>query len=220
MQKVKCAAMLILTLLAMAGCAEPGAVPTIPPSTPTHAPSPTPSEAPVPGISAGIVEKLDLEDLAVGADCILVGTVEDIKSEWNRDRTVIYTYIKFSVENSIKGCLDQKEVTIRVPGGQVGDISMHVPTAPTFEAGEKTLVFLEVEDDGSLHVPGGFQGKFTIQDNVVLGPDVPLPDFVKEIQSILQETSLMPTPEKGRTEPLQEPGTQRLDRDVSGQGDN
>ena len=135
------------------------------------------------------MEKLGLEDLTLAADCILVGTVEDIKSEWNRDRTIIYTHVKFSVENSIKGCLDQIEVTIRVPGGIVGEIAMQASTAPTFENEEKVLLFLEAEED-TFRILGGFQGKLIIEDETVLGPGVSLSDFVEEIEQIINQSGL------------------------------
>jgi len=138
------------------------------------------------GISPGIVEKLGLEELATRADCILVATVEGIRSEWSRDQTTIYTYITATVEKTVKGCLDQTEITIRVPGGQVGNVAMVVSTAPEFEVGEKVLVFLEVQEDGSLGVLGGFQGKFTVEDDVVVGRGIALPDFIKAIQESIE----------------------------------
>ncbi len=202
MKEVKCPLTLILMVLAMVSCVAPKTVPaTIPSipertivatatlSTPTRTALPTPSKPMASGITGGLVEKLELEDLALGADCILVGTVENVRSEWDNDRTLIYTLIEFSIENTVKGCLNQAEVTIRVPGGQVGDESLEVSTAPTFEAGEKALVFLEMEDKGSLRVLGGFQGKVTVQNGTVLDPATSLRDFVEDIQSILGKSN-------------------------------
>ncbi len=130
------------------------------------------------------MEKLDVEDLTVRAQRILAGTVKGSQSHWNSERTAIYTDIAVSVEREIKGCSGQKEILVKVPGGIVGEIAMQASTAPTFENGERALLFLEREDE-AFRVLGGFQGKLTIQDETVLGPGASLSDFVEEIEQII-----------------------------------
>lgn len=131
-----------------------------------------------------MVEKLNIEDLATKAECILVGAAKGLQSHWDSQRTVIYTDVTVSVELAIKGCSNQREVLVRVPGGVVGGIAMQASSAPTFETGERVLLFLECEED-AFHVLGGFQGKLTIQNDTVLGLSVSLSDFVEEIKQIL-----------------------------------
>ena len=207
MVKLRGATMSILVLLAIVGCTsttmEPSPTTPLfdvtpmepPPTTPlpditpvvTPTPSSTSGETPVAKVSSGIVEKLSIEDLAVGAQCILVGTVEGRQSHWNSQRTAIYTDVAVSVERGIKGCSEQSEVLVRVPGGIVGEMAMEASTAPTFENGEQVLLFLEREED-AFRILGGFQGKLTIQDDTVLGPDFSLSSFVEEIERILNRS--------------------------------
>jgi hypothetical protein len=157
--------------------------PTLAPTTPTP-----PDEVPVVGSSSGsIVEKLSVEDLTLRAGWILVGTVVDLESEWNNKRTLICTYVTVAVEDHIKGAPDQMEVTVMVPGGQVGDVGVAVSGVTEFSKGEEVLLFLEGDEAGVFHVLGGFQGKLVIYGDKVFveGKEMPLTDLVNEIQKIL-----------------------------------
>jgi hypothetical protein len=156
---------------------------------PTQAPTPTLSEVPVVGSSSGgIVEKLSVESLTLGAAWILVGTVVDLESEWNNERTLIYTHVTVAVEDHIKGALEQTEVNVTVPGGQVGDVGVSVSGVPEFSKGEEVLLFLEENEAGEFHVLGGFQGKFVIYGDKIFveGKQMPFTDLVNEIQEILK----------------------------------
>ena len=160
-------------------------IPTLSPlSTPTSL-----SEVPVVGSSSGgIVEELSVEDLTLRAGWILVGTVVDLKSEWNNERTLIHTYVTVAVEDHIKGASEQMEVTVTVPGGQVGDVGVSVSGVPAFSKGEEVLLFLEGNEAGVFHVLGGFQGKFVIYGDKVFveGKQMPFTDLVNEIQEVLE----------------------------------
>lgn len=130
---------------------------------------------------------MSVEDLTLRAGRILVGTVVGLKSEWNNERTLIYTYVTVAVEDHIKGAPDQMEVTVMVPGGQVGDVGVSVSGVPEFSKGEKLMLFLEGDEAGVFHVLGGFQGKLVIYGDKVFveGKKMPLTDLVNEIQKIL-----------------------------------
>jgi hypothetical protein len=149
----------------MAGC-----------STGVEAPS-SPSQS-----SVGIVEKLTVEELTARADSILVGEVTDIvchqESEGN-----IYTQVTLAVEQTIKG--QKKEaVNLSVPGGELNGQTLWVEDAPSFQRGERVVVFLE-EREGIFTVVGGFQGKFTIDNNNTVSGNKPLTEFIDQIRDIL-----------------------------------
>jgi hypothetical protein len=131
-----------------------------------------------------MVEELSIEELTVRAECVVVGTVKDTQSHWDSQRTAIHTDVAVSVEHSFKGCSDQQEIVVRVPGGTVGEITVDVPTAPSFQNGERVVLFLEHEGD-ALSVLGGFQGKFSIEQDTVLGPGISLPEFLTGIEQTL-----------------------------------
>ena len=155
----------LLVLAGMAGCAlSPGA-----PNTPSQS-------------SQGLVEKLTLDDLALRADSVLVGEVTDI-TIYQEGEGNIYTLVTVSVEQTIKG-ESEGEVVIRVLGGEVNGQVLWVEDAPSFQSGERAVVFLE-EGEGILSVVGGFQGKFTIDENNMVSGNMLLTEFIDQIKDIL-----------------------------------
>ncbi len=88
-----------------------------------------------------LVIKLSLDQLAAGADSVVVGTVVELTSRWNADRSHIETLVTISVEERLKGAPGDVRVTITVPGGQVGEIREMVSDTPGFQVGERVAVF-------------------------------------------------------------------------------
>ncbi|MDD5094245.1 MAG: IPT/TIG domain-containing protein [Dehalococcoidia bacterium] len=93
---------------------------------------------------------MSLDELADGADSIVVGTVASSSSHWNTDHTSIYTEVVISVEDTLKGPAGKNTMTIIVPGGKVGDSWQWVEDTPVFEAGEKVGLFLKELNSGGL----------------------------------------------------------------------
>jgi len=58
-----------------------------------------------------------------------------------------------------------------------------VEDAPKFQLGESAIVFLE-KGDGIYRVIGGFQGKFIIDTNNMVG-NVPLQQFLEQITNAI-----------------------------------
>jgi hypothetical protein len=130
---------------------------------------------------AGIVEKLTVEELTARADSILVGEATDIACHQESEGN-IYTQVTLAVEQTVKG--ETKEaVNLRVPGGELNGQTSWVEDAPSFRMGERAVIFLE-EREGIFTVVGGFQGKFTIDNNMVSG-NTPLTEFIDQIRGIL-----------------------------------
>jgi len=134
-----------------------------------------------------LVQQMSVEELTFKSSKIITGTVTDVRSQWETEngRNLIFTYVILQVETDIKGT-GPKIITIKVPGGQVGDIAQWVSDTPQFVSGEKVLLFLQGEP---FEVVGGYQGKFIIQDNKVLGPNVTIYDLIYQIRKIIQQSS-------------------------------
>jgi len=132
--------------------------------------------------SGGLVEKLTIDELAVRADSILIGEVTD-STCYQEGEGNIYTQVTLSVEQTIKGETEE-EVVIRVAGGEVNGQVLWVEDAPSFQLGERVVVFLE-EDDGVFGVVGWFQGKFSIDKNNMVSGNTPLTEFIEQIRNIL-----------------------------------
>jgi len=129
-----------------------------------------------------LMVELKLEDLTKEADSILRGEVTDIRSEWNENKTRIYTYITLSVKERIKGASTGNVVTIRQLGGKVGRKSLSVSNSAIFEKGEEAVVFLKpemVQQAARLHrvgtrgvihkIVGKEQGKYNVARGGVAG---------------------------------------------------
>ena len=130
----------------------------------------------------GLIEKLTLDELTARAESILVAEVGEIAC-YKDDEGNIYTLVTLSIEQNIKG-ETQQEVVIRIPGGELNGQTLWVEDAPSFQLGERTVVFLE-ECEGTFSVVGGFQGKFTIDSSNMVDGDTPLSQFIDQIRDIL-----------------------------------
>lgn len=130
----------------------------------------------------GLVEKLTLDELAAAADSILVGEVNDIVC-YQEGEGNVYTLVTLSVERSIKGQA-QQEAVIRIPGGELNGQTLWVEDAPSFQLGERVVLFLEVTE-GVFSFVGGFQGKFSIRRNNMVSGNILLSEFISQIRDIL-----------------------------------
>ena len=125
------------------------------------------------------------EDLNNYSDTVIIGTVKEIlPSKWNTadgkqpDKTaaelessdIIYTDIIINVDKCLKNPLSSNEVTVRVIGGTVGNVSLTTDEESNFKLGEKVLLYLkedtycDTKNVGSDHfvTTGHVQGKFTL----------------------------------------------------------
>jgi len=141
-----------------------------------------------------LVVKKTVEELTYEADFILIGKVKDMESRWNKEKTLIYTYVTVSVTKYIKRILEMeepKEITVKIPGGEVGDIALKVSDTPEFMEGEEVFLFLRLEELPIFRVAGLFQGKYTIEEgrvkNKVLEREIPLDSFINQIEKVMKK---------------------------------
>lgn len=157
------AIILVVASLLLFACAEP---------------KPNPQGTP---ITSALLVKLSLEELVAKADLIVVGSVTEKKSQWNTDHSRIYTFVSIATEEAIKGA-SGKNIVIKVAGGEAGGITQLSEDMPGFQTGERVLVFLEINDDGTTGVIGGWQGRIVIENGKVAGSDITLRDLVSQIK--------------------------------------
>lgn len=101
------------------------------------------------------------DELVAKADAIVVGEVVSVESYWNEKGTLIVTDAVIAVEESLIGD-KQGTVVVRTIGGTVGEYTVVASGHPTFEQGERLLVFLTPRKDGTDRVLGYRQGQFRI----------------------------------------------------------
>ncbi|HOW14158.1 hypothetical protein [Methanosarcina sp.] len=102
----------------------------------------------------------------------------------------MYRDVIVFVDEYLKTSLSSSEVIVRVPGGTIGNFTLDVEDAPSFEPGENVLLFLDEDTDPTtkdldpMHfvVCGCFQGKFSLTEDgkaVSEGETVELEEMLK-----------------------------------------
>ena len=135
--------------------------------------------------SATLVMALDLPTMVGRADRIAVVDVVSVSAAWNERHDRISTSIELTVVDCWKGALPAgARLTVRQPGGTVGDITTTVDGMPRFSPGERALVFLRGPTARSA-VVGLTQGKRPLHRDpasgrwMVAGPERAGADFVR-----------------------------------------
>jgi len=99
---------------------------------------------------------------------VVRGTVSEVSSFWNAERTKIFTETTITVDETYKG-VPAGTVRIRQLGGVVGNVRVTVHGALQWKQGEEVLLYLEPARSGAFHVSGFSQGKFNIQRDPITG---------------------------------------------------
>src|SRR5262249_34818764 len=102
--------------------------------------------------TATIVVPVPDADLIDGAAAIVLGDVTAIESRWDPARRQIFSVITLDVRESLKGDVPLGALTIREPGGRVAGIQSWIHGSPEFVVGERVLLFLSHNPDGTLRV--------------------------------------------------------------------
>ena len=145
-------------------------------------------------------EPLSVADLTKRSHVIAVGAVASVSSEWNSQKTTIYTRIGLSVEDLFKGAPSGEMLSFYQLGGEVGNTASSVGEAATFKRGERVVVFLYRNKEQKLALVASFQGKFSIEERGPAGgvmairrvpgaprplDEMPLERLTNEIQTAL-----------------------------------
>ncbi len=129
-----------------------------------------------------LMRKAELSELKQSADAVVRAKVLTVRSEWNEDRTFIWTFVEVKVSRWIKNQgVEGKVVTIKTPGGTVGDITQVGSNDVAFNEKEDVILFLKKSALSYFKVVGMYQGKFTISDEKVVGKGVSVDSFIEEI---------------------------------------
>jgi len=108
----------------------------------------------------------EIKNMSGQADLILIGKVIHKKSDWNENKTRIYTRVALQVEERLKGRADGKSVDVIYPGGEVGDTGEIYTHMPVFGNNEEVLVFLKKDNKNKAYkVLNGEKGKIKIRRN-------------------------------------------------------
>ncbi len=89
---------------------------------------------------------------------IIRGEVVVVESYWNPEKTFIYTNVTVLIDEYIKGD-GPRRITIKIPGGAVGDKTHWVSDTPQFRVGDYEVILLE----SSGQVTGGPDGIYLLK---------------------------------------------------------
>lgn len=116
-----------------------------------------------PAYSLTVVPR-SFDELVQLADVVMVGTVQDVRSEFadNDPDQNILSFVSFKELQIIKGEVPTQEYTLQVPGGVVGRFAQNYPGIPQFQPGQRYVVFIRGNHRDFFPVVGVTQGVFQV----------------------------------------------------------
>lgn len=102
-----------------------------------------------------------LQRLTESADVIVTGNVSGQVSNWNANKSKIFTEATLKVDEYLKGNNSGSSIVITYPGGEVGGVGELYTHMPRFANNEDVIVFLKKDEKG-YKVFEGEDGKITI----------------------------------------------------------
>lgn len=109
---------------------------------------------------ASVVEQLPLAELTHRADRVVVGQVLETQTAWSDDHRHVFRRVSVRVDQTLKGGASEGLVLL-LRGGTLDGISETVVGVPSFEAGERVLLFVRQQGEVCRLVGLG-QGAFAI----------------------------------------------------------
>ncbi|MEE2901269.1 MAG: hypothetical protein VYC39_03025 [Myxococcota bacterium] len=93
---------------------------------------------------ATVVKAHTLNEKTELSSLIVRGTVKSVTTDWYEVNASAHTLITLKISEVLKGTMPKtKEVTIRQPGGKIGDFDHRVEGVSQWEANEEVIMFLE-----------------------------------------------------------------------------
>jgi hypothetical protein len=155
--------------------------------------------------AAGATTFVEVDDaeLLRSSEIVLVGTVTGVEASEPDATGAIYTYVHVQPDRIIKGDLDGGPVVLREPGGRFGDQEERIFGAPEFWTGERVLLFLTRNPDGTLRTNNLSMGKYSLGIDI-RGRQTASRDFGDEVTLLVPETGALvgAQPERKRLLPL------------------
>jgi len=133
------------------------------------------------GAANALMVKFTTAELVDHASLVIVGTVTETRSFPPDAQGMIFTEAKVRVTDTVVGATADDVVTVRVHGGEYGDLGVVVEDQPVFRTGEQVVLFLAPAEGGGYWCPDAFQGKYTVVDGTVLPRGVTLTEFLAEV---------------------------------------
>lgn len=141
------------------------------------------------------VAPLSFEELVHHSSSVIYARVTDVRGQWTDDRRRIDSLVTVAVIKGLKGT-SAAELTLTVPGGQVGRYRNLLPGAPSFVRGDLAVLFLTARGP-RLPVTTGFtQGIYRVTRDASSGAALVAPPVVEATgqQSVRGDSRRKPVP--------------------------
>jgi hypothetical protein len=110
--------------------------------------------------SATTLIRESLDQLVAGNATVILGEVVDVSSHWNDDGTFILSDVHIAPQEVFKGEVSERELTITIMGGTVGDLTKLIVGGAELIPGKAYVLFLNEAD-----LPGANSVR-TVRDHV------------------------------------------------------
>ena len=109
--------------------------------------------------------EVSFDEMVAQSDQILVGTASQIDSYWGLGNAAgtIFTDIQLTDIDPIKGTFPTSDYTLKVIGGVIGDQAQFYPGLPSFETGQRYLLFIKGNNRSMFPITGVTQGFYRVQ---------------------------------------------------------
>ena len=127
-------------------------------------------------LSASEGPPMTLEARARGAEIVVVASVADISSWFDRNRfgdQLIVSQVALNVEEALKGKVPHG-LAMQIEGGTVGGLTLQVSDLPHMTRGDRAVLFLEHAANGALVPHRRGLGILMLSGNTVAGTDISL----------------------------------------------
>ncbi len=122
--------------------------------------------------NATMIVPVSTTDLAQQAAAIIIGEVKAIESYWDDTAQQVFTHITLTPQEVLKGTIANGDLILKQVGGVVGNRRTWLDGAPELTRGEKVLLFLDTNPDGSAGIAQLYQGKFSVFTDLDSGKEM------------------------------------------------
>jgi hypothetical protein len=114
------------------------------------------------------MQYLEIEELTRLSSDIFHGQIISTETQWNAERTRIYTHVRVRIDEPLKGSTRRSEtVTVIQLGGEKDGIKMDYAGRPEFSAGESVVLFTTRGNNHNFTVIALKQGKMRVEGGEV-----------------------------------------------------
>src|SRR5712691_3392500 len=122
-----------------------------------------------PCLNATLMKAATFDEKVENSAAIVVGHAVKKETRWDSSRRWILTYTTFRIQKSFKGLPSQQEITVVMPGGQVGDLHQDTIGVPDFTIGSDNVLFLRNSNEGPT-VLYFSQGAYDVDKDQIVKP--------------------------------------------------